>query len=88
MNAADVIPALEQVAGVLANLAATSVEFSAAAESARASVRALDDVLAGHPSGKAEIFGATAPPAPPSGAYRLRPRAPDAHVNPYPAAVK
>lgn len=55
MNAADVIPALEQVAGVLANSAATSGEFSAAAELSRAAVSALDDAPAGHQASKAEI---------------------------------
>ena len=52
MNAADVIPALEQVAGVLANSAATSGEFAVAAELSLAAVSALDDALAGHQASK------------------------------------
>ena len=74
MNAADVIPALEQVAGVLANSAATSGEFSAAAELSCAAVRALDDALAGHQASKAEIFSAIAPPVAAPGKYQLRAR--------------
>jgi hypothetical protein len=74
MNAADVIPALEQVAGVLANSAATSGEFSAAAELSRAAVSALDDALAGHQASKAEIFSAIAPPVAAPGKYQLRAR--------------
>jgi hypothetical protein len=70
----DIILALEGAAGILADLAATSVELSGAAESARSSVRSIDEALAEHPAAKAEIFGTIAPPAPPSGAYRLRPR--------------
>jgi hypothetical protein len=74
MNAADVIPALEQVAGVLANSATTSGEFSAAAELSRAAVSALDDALAGHQASKAEIFSAIAPPVAAPGKYQLRAR--------------
>jgi hypothetical protein len=74
MNAADVIPALEQVAGVLANSAATSGEFAVAAELSLAAVSALDDALAGHQASKAEIFSAIAPPVAAPGKYRLRAR--------------
>ena len=74
MNAADVIPALEQVAGVLANSAATSGEFSVVAELSLAAVSALDDALAGHQASKAEIFSAIAPPVAAPGKYRLRAR--------------
>jgi hypothetical protein len=70
----DIVLALESAAGVLADLAGTSVELSGAAESARSSVRSIDEALAEHPAAKAEIFGAIAPPAPPRDAYRLRPR--------------
>jgi hypothetical protein len=73
MNITDVIPALEQAAGVLADLAVTSVELSTAAESARASVSALDDAIASHPELKAEIFNRIAPSAASPGTYRLRP---------------
>ena len=61
----DIILALEGAAGILADLAATSVELSGAAESARSSVRSIDEALAEHPAAKAEIFGTIAPPAPP-----------------------
>jgi hypothetical protein len=63
----DIVLALEGAAGVLADLAATSVELSAAAESARASVSALDDAIAAHPEMKAEFSTASR--------RRLRPRA-------------
>jgi hypothetical protein len=70
----DIVLALEGAAGILADLASTPAELSGAAESASSSVRSIDEALAEHPAAKAEIFGAIAPPAPPSGAYRLRPR--------------
>jgi hypothetical protein len=74
MNAAEVIPALEQVAGVLSNSAATSGEFSAAAKLSRTVVSALDDALVGHQASKAEIFSAIAPPVGAPGKYQLRAR--------------
>jgi len=74
----DIVLALESAAGILADLAATSVELSAAAESARASVSALDDAIAAHPEMKAEIFNRIAPPP---GTYRLRPHSISETVN-------
>jgi hypothetical protein len=70
----DILPALEQAAAILADVASTSAELSGAAKSARASVLTLEEALAGHSAAKAEIFGAIAPPAPPAGAYRQRAR--------------
>jgi hypothetical protein len=77
----DIVLALESAAGVLADSAATSVELSAAAESARASVSALDDAIAAHPEMKAEIFNRIAPPPVPPGTYRLRPHSISETVN-------
>jgi hypothetical protein len=73
MNAADVIPALEQVAGVLADLASTSGDLDSAARLAHGAVSTLDDAIAAHPELRAESFNRVAPPAAPPGTYRLRP---------------
>jgi hypothetical protein len=64
---------LEQAAGVLADLDATSGDLDKAAQLARGAVSAIDDAIAAHPELKAEIFNRIAPPAALPGKYRLRP---------------